>query len=599
MKFNYMKIIINVFKLLHFRHKKQFFLLTSLLTLSSIFEVAGVGSLLPFLSIITNPDSTINNEIILTVKEFFDINNNKDLTFAMGLLTIVLFVTANILGLLNIWFMQRFGWSVQSEMASKMFKENLNLPYSYFLENNSSDMTKNILYETETYLSGCLMPLLHLFAYGMTSFFIISLLAFLNFKIAFVMLIFFTFILFIFNYFVKSKLKTLGEIRLKSTSLRYKILSECFGAIKEIKVLGKENFFSTLFSTPTEEFSKAMAFGAIIKGLPRYSLEIIGFSIIISWLMFTLSNGVSLIEIIPMLGLYAIAGYRIMPAITRVYQSINTLQFHNAAVTNLIEKQKDSQRIEIFNKKKFLIRKNFDVGNIEFKNVSFLFKKSTAPTLNDISLNIPVFSTIALIGLTGAGKSTFINLMLGLIKPSTGAIFHRGKPYNNKEIINFQKNVGYVPQSIYLLDDTIKSNIALGVSDKQIDMGKIIQASKYAQIYDFISTDLENKFDTIVGEKGARLSGGQIQRIGIARAFYNEPKYIILDEATSNLDVKTESQFIMGLQNIKSKKTIIHVTHKSNVIKSADKIFVFDKGNIIVFDSYSKLINSNFEKLIS
>jgi ATP-binding cassette, subfamily B, bacterial PglK len=288
-----------------------------------------------------------------------------------------------------------------------------------------------------------------------------------------------------------------------------------------------------------------------------------------------------------------------MPAITRVYQSINTLQFHNAAVTNLIEKQKEIAKNKLFNQNKIIISKNFRIGVMEFKDVSFFFKKSTIPTLNNISLKIPVSSTIALIGLTGAGKSTFVNLLLGLITPSSGKILHKGKSFDNDEIINFQKNVGYVPQSIYLLDDTIKSNIALGVSEKEIDMGKIIQASKYAQIYDFISNDLENKFDTIVGEKGARLSGGQIQRIGIARAFYNEPKYIILDEATSNLDIKTENQFIKSLESIKSSKTLIHVTHKSNVIRSADKIFVFDKGSVIVFESYFHLINSTFKKLIS
>ena len=599
MKFTQVKVARNVYSLLDKRQKKQFLILVFIFTLSSIFEVAGVGSLFPFLSIISNPETMINNEIIMKIKNIFNLQNINQLVGLMGFFSIVLFVVANILGLLNIWIMQRYGWSVQSKMASEMFKEHLYLPYNHFLNDNSSNMTKNIIYETELYLSGCLMPLLHIFAYGIITVFIICFLSIINFKVALIILIFFSLILYTFNFIVKSKLKIQGQKRVSATSLRYKILSECFGAIKEIKILGKEEFFSTLFRRPSNEFSKAMAFGAIIKSLPRYGLEIFGFTIIISWLLFALSKNITLVEIIPILGLYAVAGYRIMPAVTRVYMGINSLQFHKSAIENLLNKKRKINLSRHSTKSKNEIIKNFEIGDLEFDNVSFSYSKSKPNILDNISLKIPAFSNVVLVGLTGSGKSTFINLILGLIKPTKGKIVHQGNLFHENEIFNFQQKVGYVPQSIYLLDDTITSNIALGLNYNEINIEKVIQASKQAQIYEFISSNLSNKFNTIVGEKGARLSGGQIQRIGIARAFYNEPDYLILDEATSNLDVKTENKFLEELKKLKNKNTIIHVSHRNNVIKSADKIFVFEKGRVEVFENYADFENSSFRDLIS
>ena len=599
MKLENIKIFKHVYSLLNQHQKRQFLMLVLIFSLASIFEVAGMGSLFPFLSIISDPQSMINNDIISTIREKFNLNDLNKLIGFMGLLTIILFITTNVLGLLNVWIMQRYGWSVQSDMATKMLKENLNLPYKHFLNNNSSDMTKNIIYETETYLSGCLLPLLQICAYGITSLLIIGFLAIINFKVALIISIFFVLVLYSFNFYVKTKLKLQGKRRIEATTLRYKILSECFGAIKEIKILGKESFFSSLFKSPSTDFSKAMAYGAIIKSLPRYGLEILGFTIIISWLLFALSQKITLAEIIPILGLYAIAGYRVMPAISRVYMGINALQFHKPAIENLLEKQKNSKLSGNTLQDKTYIIKNFETGIIKFDKVSFSFKKSLPNILHNISLKIPTFSTIVLVGLTGSGKSTFINLILGLIKPDTGKIFHNDDIYENNEIYNFQKKIGYVPQHIFLLDDTIKANIALGINASEVDLNRLKKASKQAQIYDFISENLPDGFETIVGEKGARLSGGQVQRIGIARAFYNNPDYLILDEATSNLDVRTENKFIKELDKIKTKNTIIHVSHRNNVIKSADKIFVFDRGKIKIFHNFNDFKNSKFKNLIS
>jgi ABC-type multidrug transport system fused ATPase/permease subunit len=597
---SYLTTIRKVYKLFRHQHRKKIYTLIFLFTIAGILEVAGVGSLFPFLSILTNPETAFNNKVISEISILLNVENKKILIVIMGSITILLFLFANLLSLINIWTMQKFAWSVQSQMATDMLKDNINLPYSYFLNHHSSDITKNIITETEIFLQGCLFPLLQFAAYGLIAIFIISFLAFINLKVAIIIFSFFLFIILTFNYFIQPKLKKIGETRLKATTSRFKILNECFGAIKEIKILGREDFFLSYFKVPSSEFSQSMANFAIIKGLPRYGMEIIGFSFLIGWLIISLFNNNTFTEIFPMLGLYAIAGYRVLPAITRVYAAINAFQFHNTTIENLIIKQIQSNKNNTLLKKDNLkIIPGFKAKKLIFKNVSFSFDSSETKVLNNISLEIFKFSSIVLIGLTGAGKSTFIDLILGLISPTSGKIYHGNKLYNKSEIFNFQKCIGYVPQNIFLLDDTITSNIALGVDKKNIDIDKIYKAAKLAQIHDFINNNLEKGYNTIVGEKGIRLSGGQIQRIGIARAFYNNPDYIILDEATSNLDNTTENNFLMDLHSIKKYKTIIHVTHRANVIKAADIIFVFDKGKIKTFKNFKELKNSKYKKLTS
>ena len=392
-------------------------------------------------------------------------------------------------------------------------------------------------------------------------------------------------------FFFKDIVYKIGQEKFESNNQRFRAVDEVFGAFKEVKLSNLENYYLQRFSKPALLLANKIATAKLIQSLPRFALEIVAFGGLIMVILFLLKIYGDISNALPILGLYAFAGYRILPSLQLIYQSITSIKFSSTAVNSLyldfikLKKKKENKSI--------VSKMIYPINNITLSNISYKYPNKENNALKDISLTIEAFRSTAFVGFTGSGKTTLIDIVLCLLKPNKGNIFIDNKVINNQNFFAWQKSIGYVPQNIFLSDESIKNNIAFGFDNSEIDMKKIQKVSKAAHLDDFISNELPNKYETKVGERGIRLSGGQRQRIGIARALYKSPKVLILDEATSALDNITEKKVMDNIYSLDKQLTIIVIAHRLTTIRNCDKIYLVDKGEIIDSGNFNKLFESN------
>ena len=391
---------------------------------------------------------------------------------------------------------------------------------------------------------------------------------------------------------VKNQLTRIGIKKTTAVFQTFKAANEAMSGIKEIKLRNSEKVFINRFIPPSKEPADCAALASIISSLPRYLLEVIAYGGIIAITIIIIStNPGRSNEVIPMISLYAMAGYRLMPALQVIYGAVSNIKYNMPAFnilvndfiksTEQISKELEQEPIELNDK-------------IEIRGISFSYQNSEYPVIKNLTLDIKHNTTVGLIGSTGAGKTTLIDIILGLLTPETGSLIVDGKEINQSNIPAWQKNIGYVPQTIYLTDDTVERNIAFAVEEEEIDRELVINAAELANLDKFILT-LPDQYETSVGERGVRLSGGQRQRIGIARALYHNPIVLVFDEATSSLDGITEVAIMDAIHNLSHKKTIIMIAHRLSTVKECDVIHMMKDGEIVVSGTYQQLIAENEE----
>ena len=352
---------------------------------------------------------------------------------------------------------------------------------------------------------------------------------------------------------------------------------------------GLEKIFIDRFSKPSKKIASNTALEAVINNIPRYVLEAITFGGILLIVLFLMYSGNEIRDILPILTLYVYAGYRLMPAIQQIYISLNNLRVVGPAL-NSLHKDLLNLSSKINNEKIETIKftKSMDLNHISFK-----YENNPKMTINEVTLQIKPFTTIGFVGSTGSGKTTMIDIILGLLKAHEGKLSVDGKIINRDNLRSWQRSIGYVPQQIFLSDDTISANVAFGIESGDIDQEKVEKVCKIANLHNFIIDELPLQYKTTVGERGVRLSGGQRQRIGIARALYHRPQLLILDEATSSLDNVTENLIMESIYKLKKNITIIIIAHRLNTVKNCDKIFLFNKGKLEGQGTYDELIESS------
>ena len=474
-------------------------------------------------------------------------------------------------------------------LSKRVLKSYLNQPYSWFLNRHSADLGKTILSEVGLMISKGLKPILNLITYGMIAFAILVLLIINNPMLALII----GFILgmaYIFIYkFTKNYLTRIGRERLKANQGRFTIVSEAFGAAKELKVGSLEKVFLERFSNPAKILAKHSAISGAISQLPRYALEMIAFGGMLLLILYLMAKNIIFTNALPLIALYAFAGYRLLPAFQQIYGSITQLRFVSPSldaihkdIKNLEPKFKQNDK-EAINLKK----------SITLNNVHYQYPNASRTTVKNISLTIPVNSKVGIVGSTGCGKTTIVDIILSLLHPQSGSLKVDDNIIDKKNSGSWQRSIGYVPQEIFIADDTLAANIAFGVDKKDINQEHVEYASKIAKIHDFAINELPEQYQTEVGEKGVRLSGGERQRIGIARALYRNPKILILDEATSALDNLTEELVMDEIQREGKKKTIIMIAHRLSTVKKCDIIFLLEDGKLKARGTYNELINTN------
>jgi ATP-binding cassette, subfamily B, bacterial PglK len=387
---------------------------------------------------------------------------------------------------------------------------------------------------------------------------------------------------------VEKKLERLGNERLEANSQRFKLAGEAFGGIKELKVLGRESFFTDHYAIHAKKVAETVTVQQTISQVPRFVIEALSFGGILVILLYFLMYKGDVISTLPIIALYAFAGYRLLPALQSIFSSITMLRFNLPVVDDL--------KANFLGASEFTIEKYFPItSNIPFneeirlENVSFFYNDDAAPVIHNMNLSIKKNTNIGIVGKTGSGKTTTVDIILGLLEPQEGVLKVDKVTITNFNVAQWQKNIGYVPQNIFLTDDTIAANIAYGIPHESIDMNLVEQAAKIANIHNFILEDLPFGYHTHVGERGIRLSGGQRQRIGIARALYHDPAVLIMDEATSSLDGVTEEAIIQAIRNLSGNKTIITIAHRLTTLRECDVIYFLEEGKIVESGSFSDL----------
>ena len=573
------------------------FLLIMILTMA-LLDTIGVASILPLIAVLSNPN-IIETNIILNkmfqISAAFGVENNKQFLFVLGLLVFVILITSLAFKAFTTYLQVRFIEMRQYTVAKNLIEKYLHQPYSWFLNRNSADLGKTILSEVNQVIAGGLGPFLELIARGTIVLLLTTLLIIIDTKLALIVGISLSIAYWLIFNFTRGYLNRVGGERLKNNKLRFMSISEAFGAAKEVKVSGLEQVYIKRFSDPAQSFATINSSVSIISSLPRYFLEAIAFGGILIIILYLMSQTGNFNNVLPIISLYVFAGYRLMPALQQVYASFTQIVFIGPSVDRLYDDIKNLEPLYSNEDKSILSLKK----TITLNNVFYNYPNASRTTLKNVNLKISAKTKIGLVGATGSGKTTTVDIILGLLQAQKGTLEVDGQVITRKNSRAWQRCVGYVPQHIFLSDDTVAANIAFGVDPKNIDQIAVEKASKIANLHEFVIDELSQQYQTTIGERGIRLSGGQRQRIGIARALYHNPQVLILDEATSSLDNETEKAVMDAVNNLNKDITVILIAHRLNTVKNCDIIFKLDKGKVIDQGTFDEIINVKNNSIIT
>lgn len=575
-----MNIFTKFWEILDQSQRSKAALLVIITVIGAVLEAAGVGLIVPFISIIVSDDFALPT--FLT--EFwpkFDILTRSELVVGSVITFLIFYLVKNVFLLWLAAQQANYYYSVQEKVSVRLFKSYLNKEYAFHLQNNSSKLLSNTITESMQFSQGFTASVLLFLNDCLIVVFILGVLFLIEPTGAIISFIIFgsmSSLLFIFS---KVRSASWGETRQAKERERIKCAQQGFSGIKDAKLYGREAFFVKKFLKATHKSLISGRNQTILQQVPKIFLELIAVSALCILVTFVFLYG-DRTNIFALVSVFAAAAFKLLPTISRLVQSCQAIIFNKPVVllvhTELVRQgHSDNSSIELI--APHSPRLSFE-KNITLSNLTFHYEGVDKPSLEKIDLKIGVGEMIGFIGPSGAGKSTLIDCILGLIHPTTGAINVDGATIKGARIIDWQKNIGYVPQVIYLLDQPLRENIAFGISASDIDEERIQEAVKKSQLTDFIAS-LPEGLDTLVGERGVRLSGGQRQRIGIARALYNDPPVLILDEATSSLDEKTESEVMAEILGLRNGKTIIVIAHRLSTIKHCDYIYKLDKGILV------------------
>jgi len=465
------------------------------------------------------------------------------------------------------YLLNKFAFGRFHAFAFRLFKNYTNLPYKRFVKRNSAELIKTIVNEASN-LSFYIQSLLLMFSEFFTVVLLYALLLLMDWKMTLVLTILLGAKVLFLLFFLKKRIEKEGTRRSTMQSKFYKILNETFGNFKIIKLIQNEEKLYSEFSSISHGYAKANIVSNTLNQLPRLSLETIGFSVLIGIVVYVLFEYNDASFVLPIISMYALALYRILPALNRILSNYNTLLFLSNSLDIVYSDLSYTPQTE---GKDFIDFKN----KIELTNVSFEYNKNKK-VLENINISINKGDKVAFVGESGSGKSTLVDLIIGLYKPLSGEIVIDDKELTSDNVKSYRSKVGYIPQSIYLFDGTVGENVAFGY---EYDKEKIIEVLKKANIYDFLSS--KEGIDTLVGDGGIQLSGGQKQRIGIARALYSDPEILVLDEATSALDNETEAKIMDEIYETSQDKTLLIIAHRLSTIERCDRKIMLSNGKII------------------
>ena len=528
--------------------------------------------------------------------EFINNLNPDDILIYGGAILTLIFILKNIYLALLVYLQGYLIKKIRSNLGEKVFKLYLNAPFKLHYEKNPADIMRNITGETSQAVT-VLLQSLNLFREILILLTIFTLLVYVDTLVSFSVFFIFTLFVGLFFYVTRQIIGKNGKIIQKYTSLKIQDINEAFGAIKEVKIFNKEKTLEKKFNEKIHIWENSYLTNFFLTSLPRLVLEAIVILSVVSIVIIFIFIDRDLNSIIPLLTLLTVAAARMLPSFNTISTALGSIKSLSPSFYLIISEIKYLEKLKFVKKENSNKELSFK-KDLYFKDIDFRYGKDQKPALYNLRIKIKPGSKIGIIGKSGAGKSTFIDISLGLLEPTKGEILLDGVNIL-EDIIGWQSQIGYVPQDVYLLDDTIKNNITFSSNDKELDLNNLNKILVTCNLEEFVKNS-EKGLDTFVGDRGARISGGQKQRIGIARALYNNPKVIIFDEATSSLDLENENKIIEEIFAIDRSKTLILVTHRHQVVKNCDVVFLFENGEIIDQGTYNYLDQKyNFNKFNS
>jgi ATP-binding cassette, subfamily B, bacterial PglK len=560
--------------------------------LVALLQIVGVGSIIPLLSVIADPDQIRDQTVVEFASDFIEFSDTNSIVIFLASMSFVLIVGSNALAALVAWVTFRVVWSIHGRLSTELLAMYLSHPYEALITKNPAEVEKNVLEEIAVFTTGVVRPVLRLVASAVVIVMLIGFLVWFNPVMAGITVAFLgggyvvTFLL------VRRSLTNAGERRASANEGRFKAASEAISGAKEIQILGRRREFINRYYAPARKYAMATAQQNIIAEMPRYTIEVLAFgSILIVALYIALSSG-DLKEIAPIISVYALAGYRLIPAMQRAYSDWSGIRFNQVIVPQLHRAHLEG--LDFQSRQGDVQTGTFDIERgIEIAGLEYRYPESDERVFRGLDLTVKRGQTVSFIGETGSGKTTLVELLIGILRPTSGNISVDDEELGDHNMRRWQNSMGYVPQDIFLIDDSISANIALGVPASDIDFEAVRAAAKTANIDAFVSSELPEKYDTVIGARGVRLSGGQRQRIGIARALYHKPAVLFLDEATSNLDQDTEHLLHETLERVSTDMTVVIVAHRLRTTRSSDAIYVLDKGQIVGSGTYDELVDAD------
>ena len=571
--------------------KKSIFLFLGTI-ISSFFEIVGIGSIPVFAMIIVDI-----NILKSKLPSFIDSNlldqygQNQIALFAAVVLTTI-FLLKNLYLAIMLYWQGIVTIFIRSSIRSRLIKSYINAPYVFHLQKNPAELLRSLTLDIHN-TTHVLLNVITLFREILLLIMIFALLFFTDPFVTFNVFIFLILFVGIFFFLTKKKLKILGKAARFFSSNEIKILNQIFGAIKEIKILNKEKQMEEIYKQNIDKMEKNILIKSFLTSTPKLFLEVILVMAVVIISAIFVSMDRSTISLIPLISLLAVAAIRLIPVFNSIATSLASIRSlipsFNFVSKEILEFEKTNIVLEQAKKGEIKF-----IKDIYFKKVNFRYPNANKYSIFDVNLSINSGKKIGFIGNSGAGKSTLIDLLLGLLKPTDGKILVDGRDIS-ENLKSWQSLIGYVPQDIYLIDDTISKNIAFGHSDSNINSEQVSNAIKAAQLKSLID-GLPQGEQTIIGNRGVRLSGGERQRIGIARALYNNPSVLVLDEATSSLDIENEEKIMNEIFSFSQSKTLIIITHRHQAVQNCDIVFLMDKGKLIdkgEYDYLNKKFNLN------
>lgn len=581
-----------LYSLLTTEQRGKLLRLQILVVLMSFAEIAGVASIAPFMALVGDMSQLEGEGRLSAVYRASGLHDPHTFLFWLGIAVLGVLTLAALISTFTIWQLSMYGARVGAELSSRLYRHYMHQPWLFHASGSSSQLTNQIAQETQRITNAIINPLMQMNAKLVLAVLMALAIFLFNPLVAIVGLLMFSLAYLVLYVTVRRRLVLNGRHITEAQRLRFKLMGEGFGGIKDALLLGRQMTFTDRFQIASRKLATAQGTTQALGHVPRYAVELVAFGSVIFLVLYLLAaHEGNLGAILPVLSVYALAGFKLLPAFQQVYTSLSQIRGNLAAFEAMRDDLRASSNafpFESGHTREHLAPRT----DIRLEAVVFTYPGKSEPALKGLDITIPVNRVIGLVGASGSGKSTVIDLLLGLIEPQQGCLRIDGQPLTDENRRAWQNSLGFVQQSIFLADSSIRENIAFGLPPEAIDEDKVRRAATMAHLDDLLN-ELPDGLDTRVGERGVQLSGGQRQRIGIGRALYHDAEVLVLDEATSALDGITEKLIMDAIHDFSGNKTIILIAHRLATVKQCHCIYLLAEGRSIDHGSYSELVARN------